>query len=58
MRYVEHVADLVGNTPLVRLGPVAAGLGPAVLAKIEYFNPGGRQGPHRPAHGGGRGGVG
>ena len=25
MRYAEHVADLVGNTPLVRLGPVAAG---------------------------------
>ena len=25
MQYVEHVADLVGNTPLVRLGPVAAG---------------------------------
>src|SRR5687767_11385910 len=41
MRYVEHVADLVGNTPLVRLGPVAAGLAAPVLAKIEYFNPGG-----------------
>jgi cystathionine beta-synthase len=41
MRYVEHVADLVGNTPLVRLGPVAAGLAATVLAKIEYFNPGG-----------------
>jgi cystathionine beta-synthase len=41
MRYVEHVADLVGNTPLVRLGPVAAGLVAPVLAKVEYFNPGG-----------------
>ena len=41
MRYVEHVADLVGNTPLVRLGPVAAGIAAPVLAKIEYFNPGG-----------------
>src|SRR3954452_2371273 len=41
MRYVEHVADLVGNTPLVRLGPVTAGLAATVLAKIEYFNPGG-----------------
>ena len=41
MRYVEHVADLVGNTPLVRLGPVAAGLAAPVLAKVEYFNPGG-----------------
>ncbi len=43
MRYVEHVADLIGNTPLVRLnhvvptGPDA----PLVLAKVEYLNPGG-----------------
>jgi len=41
MRYVEHVADLVGNTPLVRLGAVAAGIAAPVLAKVEYFNPGG-----------------
>src|SRR2546430_10899658 len=41
MRYVEHVADLVGNTPLVRLGAVAEGLAATVLAKVEYFNPGG-----------------
>src|SRR5436309_4599654 len=41
MRYVEHIADLVGNTPLVRLGAVAEGLAATVLAKIEYVNPGG-----------------
>ncbi len=41
MRYVEHIADLVGNTPLVRLGAVADGIAAPVLAKIEYFNPGG-----------------
>jgi len=41
MRYVEHVSDLVGNTPLVRLGPVAAGIAAPVLAKVEYLNPGG-----------------
>jgi cystathionine beta-synthase len=41
MRFVEHVADLVGNTPLVRLGPVAEGITAPVLAKVEYFNPGG-----------------
>ena len=41
MRYVEHVADLVGDTPLVRLGPVASGITARVLAKVEYFNPGG-----------------
>src|SRR5687768_3649767 len=41
MRYVEHVADLVGNTPLVRLGRVGEGIAATVLAKVEYFNPGG-----------------
>jgi cystathionine beta-synthase len=41
MRYVEHVADLVGNTPLVRLQAVAHGVAAPVLAKVEYFNPGG-----------------
>ncbi|MGE3288373.1 MAG: cystathionine beta-synthase [Pseudonocardia sp.] len=41
MRYVEHVADLIGNTPLVRLGAVAEGIPAPVLAKVEYFNPGG-----------------
>jgi cystathionine beta-synthase len=41
MRYVEHVSELVGNTPLVRLGAVAAGIAVPVLAKVEYFNPGG-----------------
>src|SRR5215470_6029271 len=41
MRYVEHVMDLVGDTPLVRLTRVTNGLRPLVLAKVEYFNPGG-----------------
>jgi cystathionine beta-synthase len=41
MRYAEHVMDLVGNTPLVKLNRVAEGLRPLVLAKVEYFNPGG-----------------
>ena len=41
MRYAEHISDLVGNTPLVKLGSVASGLDPLVLAKIEYLNPGG-----------------
>ncbi len=41
MRYAETIVDLIGNTPLVRLGPVAAGVAPLILAKIEYFNPGG-----------------
>src|SRR4051794_40166178 len=31
----------MGDTPLVRLNHVADGLAPLVLAKVEYFNPGG-----------------
>ncbi|MGL4173104.1 MAG: cystathionine beta-synthase [Actinomycetota bacterium] len=41
MKYAEHIADLVGNTPLVRLNRVTEGIAATVLAKIEYFNPGG-----------------
>jgi len=41
VEYAEHIFDLVGNTPLVRLNKVAAGLAPLVLAKVEYLNPGG-----------------
>ncbi len=41
MRYVQHVADLVGRTPLVRLSSVTQGLDATVLAKVEYLNPGG-----------------
>ncbi|WP_438354262.1 pyridoxal-phosphate dependent enzyme [Microbacterium sp. CJ88] len=35
------MADLVGNTPLVRLNHVTDGVAATVLAKVEYFNPGG-----------------
>ncbi|WP_037306453.1 cystathionine beta-synthase [Amycolatopsis orientalis] len=41
MDYVEHIVDLVGNTPLVKLNALAEGLQPLVLAKVEYVNPGG-----------------
>jgi cystathionine beta-synthase len=41
VEYVEHVTDLVGNTPLVKLNALAEGVSATVLAKIEYFNPGG-----------------
>jgi cystathionine beta-synthase len=41
VEYAEHVADLVGNTPLVRLNSITRGLAPLVLAKVEYLNPGG-----------------
>jgi cystathionine beta-synthase len=44
LEYAESVVDLIGGTPLVRLRRVTSGLGPdapLVLAKVEYFNPGG-----------------
>ncbi|PFG32456.1 cystathionine beta-synthase [Sanguibacter antarcticus] len=41
MRYAEHISELVGNTPLVRLNAVTTGLSATILAKIEYVNPGG-----------------
>lgn len=44
MRYVNSLLELVGNTPLLRLNRVMddlAGKKPLVLAKVEYFNPGG-----------------
>jgi cystathionine beta-synthase len=41
VKYVEHISELVGATPLVRLSSVTAGLSATVLAKVEYLNPGG-----------------
>ncbi|MEZ5115267.1 MAG: cystathionine beta-synthase [Candidatus Nanopelagicales bacterium] len=41
MQVYESVVDLIGDTPLVRLRSVAAGLPATVLAKVEYLNPGG-----------------
>ncbi|WP_406814404.1 cystathionine beta-synthase [Mycobacterium sp. M23085] len=41
MRIAQHISDLIGGTPLVRLNsvvPAGAGL---VAAKVEYLNPGG-----------------
>ncbi|RAG84218.1 cystathionine beta-synthase [Streptacidiphilus pinicola] len=41
MRYHDSIIDLVGNTPLVKLNKVTEGISATVLAKVEYFNPGG-----------------
>jgi cystathionine beta-synthase len=41
VKYAESIVDVMGNTPLVRLGRVTEGLAPLVLAKVEYLNPGG-----------------
>ena len=36
----EHVYDLIGDTPLVRLNRVVGEAGGKVAAKLEAFNPG------------------
>ena len=36
----QHVTELVGNTPLVKLNRVTAGAGATVVTKLEFFNPG------------------
>ena len=47
MKYAENIADLVGNTPLVKLNSVVKDpdgrntVACTVLAKVEYLNPGG-----------------
>src|SRR5215472_3369151 len=46
MQVYESLVDLIGNTPLLRLRKVTRQIGsgtgtPAVLAKVEYVNPGG-----------------
>jgi len=41
MRYFDNVVEMIGNTPLVRLRNVTEGISATVLAKVEYFNPGG-----------------
>ncbi|MGC3963946.1 MAG: cysteine synthase A [Rhodocyclaceae bacterium] len=39
MRIANNVTDLIGNTPLVKLNRVTAGIEGTVLAKLEFFNP-------------------
>jgi cystathionine beta-synthase len=41
VRYYDNVVDIIGDTPLVRLRSVTDGIAATVLAKVEYFNPGG-----------------
>jgi cysteine synthase len=41
VRIADDITGLIGNTPLVRLNKISAGLGVEVLAKLEFQNPGG-----------------
>ncbi len=38
--YFNHIIEAVGNTPLVKLQNVTAGIQGTILAKVEYMNPG------------------
>ena len=37
----DNITELIGNTPLVRLGKLSAGSTATIVAKLESFNPGG-----------------
>jgi cysteine synthase A len=39
MRIAADITGLIGNTPLVRINRLAAGLAASVVAKLEFFNP-------------------
>ncbi len=39
MRIANNTAELIGNTPLVKLNKTAAGVDATIAAKLEYFNP-------------------
>jgi cystathionine beta-synthase len=41
MKYAENILDTIGHTPLVKLKKVTEGIRATVLAKVEFFNPGG-----------------
>jgi cystathionine beta-synthase len=41
VHYVNSLLDLIGDTPLLKLGKATDGAPGLVLAKVEYLNPGG-----------------
>ena len=38
-RIADDITELIGNTPLVRLGKLSAGSSATIVAKLESFNP-------------------
>ena len=40
MQYFENILGTIGNTPLVKLNKVVAGIPALVLSKVEFMNPG------------------
>jgi cystathionine beta-synthase len=41
MRYYNSILETIGHTPLVKLNALARDVQPLMLAKVEFFNPGG-----------------
>jgi cysteine synthase A len=41
LRIAAEASGVVGDTPMVQLGEIGAGLGAEIVAKLEWFNPGG-----------------
>jgi cystathionine beta-synthase len=41
IKYAKTILETIGSTPLVRLNSVTRGIRATVLAKVEFFNPGG-----------------
>ncbi|MEZ5446755.1 MAG: cysteine synthase A [Gammaproteobacteria bacterium] len=39
MRIANNTTELIGNTPLVRLNRISAGIDAEIVCKLEYFNP-------------------
>ena len=39
MRIAEDITQLIGNTPLVKVGNVASTPETQVVAKLEFYNP-------------------
>ncbi len=39
MNIADNIADLIGNTPLVRLNRLAQGIDATIACKLEFFNP-------------------
>lgn len=41
IQYYENIIQCVGQTPLVKINKLSKGYKPLILAKVEFFNPGG-----------------
>ena len=40
MKYCKNILETIGNTPMVKINKITAGIPALVLAKVETFNPG------------------